>query len=477
MLHSVTIEPPPAAWRDLPPRSRAEATFLGRSAKHWQTLTRTELLGGDPHRVIATGHQPGFFHPGVLAKYLALDAAGAALSADALVEVVVDQDVGDLRSIRVPVIDSEEVLTAASLPWSLWPGEEPQSPTGRQPPLLVDPHAWRLAAGDRFALPQVEPRCRAMGRALGLLARSESRAEQTALAAALLREVDFANHSLPRLGTRAAGGACPPRYMVTASSLPTTSLWRAIIDRMREEPQAACESYNAAVAAQPAAGVAPLETRGSGGCEVPCWLITDDGLRHRAFEHDLRRPDALLWPRALLMTGLVRLALCDLFIHGTSGFEYDRITERWFDRWLDAPLAPRTMTTATMTLDFEHRPEAVGDLAHARWMMHHLPFNVHRFISDPEAKAQHEAIVNEIESLPRRSALRLAAFERLRTFQRDLLSRHPQLIDEARRRLRVAQRRMDESTVIGDRTWAFPLHDPESLAALAERVRDLFKER
>jgi len=477
MLHSVRIEPPPAAWRELFSSQRPDATILGRLASEWCSLTRRELLACDHQRLIATGHQAGFWHPGILAKYFALDAAGESLGAEALVEVVVDQDVNDLRSIRVPVIDAEDVLTARELTWSQWPGEEHAGPTGAQPPMLVDPHAWRLEAGERLALPQLESRCRAMGQALGLLRRCESRAMQAALAAGLLHEVRFANQALPRLTPREPVIPARPRYLVTASSLTSTTLWGALMDRMRDEPRGAWEAYNRAAAAHPNAGVAALERRASGGCEIPCWLITDDGERHRAFEHDLRRSGALLWPRALLMTAVVRLALCDLFIHGAGGYEYDRITEQWLGEWLGGALAPRAMVTATMTLDFDRRPADERDLARARWMTHHLPFNIDRFLDDLAPKRQREAILREIESLPRGSAPRRAAFDRMRSLQRDLVRVHQALLDEAREALRLTQRRVEEVSLINDRTWAFPLHDHAALERLRESIERRFERR
>ncbi len=474
MLQSVRIDPPPPAWRDLMTASHDDSMLLGRPLEQWRRLTRSELLGGEPRVVIATGHQAGFWHPGILAKYFALDAAGAALDAEALVEIIADQDVGDLHVLRAPVIDAEDLLAARLVHWSQWPDEESQGPTGAQPPMLVDPHAWRLGEGERFALPGLEGRCRVMGQALMLMRRAASRAEQACLAAALLRDVRFANRPMPLAGPP-PGPAEAPRLLVPASALVATTLWAALVEHLRADPARARQTYNHAAAARPQAGVAPLERRVSGGCEIPCWLITPDGLRHRAFEHDLQRRDARLWPRALLMTGFVRLALCDLFIHGAGGAEYDRVTETWFAEWLGVRLAPQAMATATMTLDFNREAASEHELARAKWMAHHLPFNIDRFLNDPRPRKQREEMLRTIGSLPRRSAARREAYERMRTLQRDLARRHGRILDEAERTVRLTARRLSERSLLNDRDWAFPLHPPAGLAELRSRVAEGFE--
>ncbi len=474
MLESVRIDPHPFEWRRLVSAPRTDGPILGRTIAQWQALTRRELLGAEPKRIIATGHQPGFFHAGILAKYLALDAAGAALDAEALIEIAVDQDTGELHVLRVPVIDCEGVLVRRDLHWSQWPGEAHEGPTGAQAPLIVDPHAWRLQDGERFALPGLEARCRVMGQALMLMRRAKSRAEQAALAAALLRDVRFANRSLPSAAEQTNAPA-RPRHLVCASSLAETSLWRTLLRHIQDGPLHAWQTYNDAAGRRPQAGVALLERRTSGGCEIPCWLITADGRRHRAFEHDLGRSDAVLWPRALLMTGIARLALCDLFIHGTGGSEYDRITEAWLADWLGADLAPQTTVTATATLDFHRDAASDADLAHARWMLHHLPFNVDRFLDDPRPRHQREAMRREIECLPRRSAARREVFERMRAMQRRLVEEHRSVLDDARLRARLIERRMEERPLLNDRTWAFPLHDHAVLTALSERLAGEFE--
>src|SRR5690606_40978326 len=86
--------------------------------------------------------------------------------------------------------------------------------------------------------------------------------------------------------------------------------------------------------------------------ELPLWRVDREGRRHRAFLHDLEM-DGTLYPRALMMTALARLGLCDLFIHGTGGGRYDQVTERWMYEWLKVKLAPMAVATASIHLPFK----------------------------------------------------------------------------------------------------------------------------
>ncbi len=473
MLQSIRIEPPPARWPGLI-ESQPPAEVLGAPVAHWRELTRRELLGRSFARIIATGHQAGFWHPGILAKYLAMDAAAEAMQADAAIELVVDQDVNDLRALRVPALDGQGVLAEQSMPWTYWPERELQSPTGNLPPILAEPGAWELEEGHLFAGTGIYMACRVMGRALLLHRNAASRAEQFALAAAMLREVRYANRRVASVGAEVHDPLGERRYLLPASLLTTTSLWRELLARMRADPRAMWESYNRAVAQSPGAGMLPLEHRPTGGREVPCWLITPDRQRHRAFEHDLQRPDARLLPRALLMTGMVRLALADLFIHGRSGAEYDLVTEHWFARWLGCDLAPRAMATATVTLDFDREPVEARDLARAKWLVHHLPYNLDRFLDDDAALRERTKLIQEIEALPRGSAERRERFDALRQKQRRLMESHPALVESAQTNLRLTERRMRERDLLNDRTWAFPLHPFDAMVELREKIRAAF---
>ena len=82
-----------------------------------------------PGVVITSGHQPGFHHPGILAKRFALDSAATPASGDAL-WLVADQDIDDPEVIRYPDLDEEGRLVARS--WRLLPSRRGM-PTALRP--------------------------------------------------------------------------------------------------------------------------------------------------------------------------------------------------------------------------------------------------------------------------------------------------------------------------------------------------------
>ncbi|MFO0875002.1 MAG: hypothetical protein U0575_13660 [Phycisphaerales bacterium] len=157
--------------------------------------------------------------------------------------------------------------------------------------------------------------------------------------------------------TRAAfdllGAACPPLPLVRSSALLETTLGRALLERIAADPWACAAAYNRAVAATP--GAATALTIRDDRVEVPLWRLDAEGRRMRAWDDDLERAAAgpatplsapaasivRLRPRALMLTGFLRLAACDAFIHGTGGA--DATASRWNAGWPNgsACVAPR----------------------------------------------------------------------------------------------------------------------------------------
>ena len=143
----------------------------------------------------------------------------------------------------------------------------------------------------------------------------------------------------------------PEPVQVFASTLHKSDLFGELVESMVREPRTMGEAYNQACEAFPDAGTRPLAIR-ERAIELPLWRIRPGEARMPVYSTQLDEiPRDQLAPRALLMTAIVRLAGCDLFIHGTGGAAYDRITERWIQTWLAQDLAPIGVASATRTLD------------------------------------------------------------------------------------------------------------------------------
>ena len=99
----VLIDPPMNQWRPRRPP---------RDARHELASRGIVSAAGSP--LIATGHQPWLWHPGILAKDLAA-AEAARLTRGSWFHLVVDQDALDPYKLEVP-LNRDGVLVVESLP-------------------------------------------------------------------------------------------------------------------------------------------------------------------------------------------------------------------------------------------------------------------------------------------------------------------------------------------------------------------------
>ncbi len=422
-------DPAPASWGEL---ARNHAATLGDEARTF----RRELELPDRSPIIATGHQSGFWHPGILAKYIAADVL-AGCTGGAAVSLVIDQDTSDPYALPVPDAAESGVveLRLARGEHAGRTGARPVEPAG-MPDLASE------APGERFV-----PALRDAVAALG----AESRAPSAALHAAR------ANALLLQRWTQAR--------LVPATRIAGTTLFRELLERLLADPAAAIRSYNAAAAAHPDAGVTPLADG-----ELPIWRIDGDGGRHRVLAEERGAlASARLAPRALLTTGLLRAAGADLFVHGTGGARYDPVAVAWLGDWAGLDLAPAVWISADLPLLGSVNARAA---AAAAWRAHHAR-HAPVMLDDHEHAARKRELVARIEAAPRASAERASLYAALQRLLADYRVGHgrrlAELHDEAARRRRAADARRPDL----DRAWPAILHPHDSLDGLATAIRTL----
>ncbi len=182
----------------------------------------------------------------------------------------------------------------------------------------------------------------------------------------------------------------PPAPSVFATALASTEAFAALLEAMRADPGACVRAYNRACAAHPDAGMRPLVAEEAPGqVELPLWRLVPGERKRPVFARELPSiPAHELAPRALLMTGLVRLFACDLFIHGFGGGGldgaggYEAINDGWFAAWRETsapvraalpwPPAPYVTVTATRLLPLgAEAPPTAAEAARAVWRAHH----------------------------------------------------------------------------------------------------------
>lgn len=438
------IRPETGAWR------AAVSSF----ATDTQKREFRQQLGLPTDRpVIMSGHQAQIWHPGILAKLLAMDAAARATAATPA-WVVVDHDENDPLRIRAPFIDSQGRLAAAEF----GPAKRDDGTPACRQPAWTPSADWSFPAGSQSAAPGVHS---GLGRVRAALLRHAGAPNAAMQAAAAAFEL--------------ARDLAPPPVLVPATSLAKTTLFAHLVARMREDPRACAESHNAAVRAFPSERIAPLTVDGD-TVELPLWTLEPamgSPRRKVHASHLASLPIDSLAPRALLLTGILRLAGCELFIHGLGGERYDRITEVWLENWLGQRLAPTAMTTATMRLRVPGCWPSAQSIAHASWTAHHARHDP-GLLGDAGRARRKSDLIEQIRQAPRKSRERLELYRSLHTLLRESHAEHGPTLSSLDRDAAAMQVRSSEAAIASDRTWAFPLFEPEQLAALRSSIHAHF---
>jgi len=403
-----------------------------------QSINARQQLGLPTDRpIIASGHQPILFHPGIVAKLIALDHWSSETGA-AAVWIVPDQDVVDPALVRLPKQDGES-LAVESI--RIGGGPIEHSPAASQPVIAI-----------KDGLPdQLDP----IGSWLMGYEHEPSLARQFASATVgmLCEQLDLQEPLL-----------------IFASDLLSTDAGSALLDVMLADPKAAIEFYNASVEKFPDAGVRPLSITES-RVELPLWRLDGEG-RVPVFvdlDSETMFDRSNLIPRGIMMTAIMRAFVCDLFIHGTGGYEYDQISEAWLDGWRDQALAPIAAATATMRLEFDI-PIAV-DPDRAVWAAHHARHDP-AMLGDYVAADRKLALVDEIAESKLHGNQNHTAklFAQLQQLLVETRSNHAGAIEEFDAASRAALDSREAREIANSRTWAFPLYTDLQLQSLKDEV-------
>lgn len=463
---SIALEPPGGSWlsriRAVPTHDTARATrdALGLS-------TDTPIVMG--------GHQPGLWHPGILAKLLAIRAccerAGAAAA-----WVVVDQSPG--AGARV---------------------DYPATPGGTDKPDAPDITRETLLLGTADAPPAAQRTTRPLAPRNG--ATSQVREGLATLARLLTAHADASSlaaqlhaactDALVELGLLERE-VTPVSFF--ASDLHTTPVFTKLLDAMRADAIACARLYNEAANNFPDAGVRALAIDGE-VVELPLWERTSTPDRPgpwRTVTSDRLAdlPNESIVLRGLPMTGLLRQHACDLFVHGTGGGAsgdteetrhagYDRVTEQWFADWLGVrDLAPSVVATATLRLDFHELPGVRNtptprQIADARALAHRAAHDP-TLLGDAERGRRKRELAAEIAALPRNSRERYTLYRRMHDLRDEAVEAHAETLKQLHTEAEALATRQHQASIIDDRTWSFLFHTPDALASLRREIDTAF---
>lgn len=428
----VTIEPACAQWESA-------------LSKHNPDPARRQLGIPNDRPVVFSGHQPIVFHPGILAKLIAQHEAATRTGA-ARVWIVADQDPVDLETVRVPVGRGKE-LKAQSVEL-LEPGSTPPGvPSASLPAMYIkDTDDERL--GDLVSY-------------LRGCAHESSLARQFATATIGLA-CDRLGIEMPRL-----------LYASELFSLRSDALWQ-YTHEMNVEPHRCVEAYNKAVASHPDARVRPLQIEGD-RVELPLWGLRENRARVPVDTNTIGDfgPGSLA-PRGLLMSLLVRAHLGELFIHGTGGWAYDRITQDWARDWLGIELAPMALATATQRLDLGFDLSETMGLDDASWALHHAR-HTPSMVGDAQAQREKDELVEQIAAMKEAGENPDPVYQRLIRLLEAYREAHQSELQSFQTRVEHARANRKQIELANDRTWPFVLFGDEQLGALKRAVVDAMR--
>jgi len=443
--------------------------------------------------IVATGHQPDLYHPGVWVKDFLLDQVAREVGATG-VDIVVDTDGFDAVAITTPCLKPNiqrcTTLLARGSATACYA-------------LTPVPDAEELDAA-----------CAAVSEALSTLGDSavvsvfSAFCEELRGAASdaenLAELVTFARR---RFEARAGTGYLEVPITEFARSEPFA---RFLVD-MALDAERFCSAYNtelehyrALTKTRSAAQPFPNLGADAHSRELPLWHV---GSQHRDSvwaeegsggavrlvaggrtivelprEPDraveaLRSSGALIAPKALALTLYVRMFTCDLFIHGTGGGRYDRVTDGVIRRYFG--VEPPAFVVATATMHLPHSAELVReeDVSAAKERLNRLEHNPDvllgevEFSSEGEREAALELAAEKkalVTAIGQPDADRKAIGIRIREVNTELAGALEPLKRQYQAELSALEEGLTASDVLTDRTYPFCFWDP---AMIAEQVR------
>ncbi|MBL4590387.1 MAG: hypothetical protein JKY96_00355 [Phycisphaerales bacterium] len=427
-IDSITIEPAFSRWR------KALSSVVG--ADFEADRAAMGLPGDVP--IVMSGHQAVVFHPGIVAKIAALMHSAKQTGAHP-VWIVPDQDAVDPMRIRMPVGAGLD-MTAETLQIAPSPMESVAGVS--------------LDAIGEFDADVPEELSELVDYLYGY-AGEESLAAQF-------------GYGVVGLACGWLGVQMPT--IVFASQLRKTQAFSAMVESMREDPRACVDAYNAAVAAFADGGVRRLDVDDE-KLELPLWRVRPGKARERVFAHQLDEvPKDELIARGLMMTAVVRSTLCELFIHGTGGWGYDRITEHWMRAWRGVELSPMAHVTATQKLDFQVDGQRVIEPQRAKWEAHAARHNP-ALVGDQSTQDAKDRLLGQIKEYQDAGENPIGAYRAMHALLDEYRETNAQALKGLVDRAEEASAHRRAFELADDRTWAFVCFDADSGLRLMEGVR------
>lgn len=524
----VVTVPRACTWTTLARANRAAADawafqVAGMPVARWRREGRNELwalacaatdeMDGQPPRtapggpgklVLGTGHQPELFHPGIWVKALLLDVICRSESVAGL-NVIVDSDLPDASRILVPEYRDRHWHKS----WTPIPGMRNGLPWEVQPPLRPD--QWKRLLGEvaqkaeRSADSETSEAVDACGRFADLVLHSRPVREARTLAESLARarrawEATDGRTTLVELPvSRLAASAAFFRFVAEILGRLDT-FWAAYNGSLR--------LFREERGIRSQANPAPDLRRRDDLWETPFWCLHPSGERRglfvkgrpghwllqskdsdllelpadpveaairleETFGHGTRGQTFALRPRALMLTTFLRMAACDLFVHGMGGVHYEGVGDEMLRRfWGIEPLG-FAAASATLHADLGVQVPHGDDPRALVQRLRDLQWNPQRFASRMEGDREQadrlvkrkEALAAELRQLPR--GRKAKQTRDLRAVNQELGEHLVRFRAGLAMRLARARIEQEEKRVLTCREYPFFLFDAARVRGLA----------
>ncbi len=422
---------------DLEPSAESWKQALQNHTPH---AARAQLGIPNDRPIVMSGHQPIVFHNGILAKLIAQHEIAQSTGAGR-VWIIPDQDIVDLETIRVTIGSGKDLRTRTIQ--ILEPGSIPPGVPGASLPAMepLDPDDDRLSELVEY---------------LRGYTYESTLARQFASATIQL--------ACDRLGID------PPQIIYASDLFTSEAVWDHVCSAMRLDPEDAVRSYNDAAEKHPEAKIRPLEINGD-DYERPVWRLRDGYPRTPV--NDATFDQLTTAPRALLMSGICRAFLSELFIHGSGGWTYDQITEHWFKDWLSIDLNPMARASASVYLSLGIDDPAI-DLKEAHWRFHHARHHP-ALVGDDDAQHARDELVKQINAARASDDNPDPIYQQLVRVLEDHRVRNAEALSALESQIEHARTHAKQIELANDRTWAFPLFDDNALHTLKNRIHDALR--
>ncbi len=492
----------------------SRTNLLGRSLADLRALARTETLAAArqvhaeldlpspstaaPSPLIATGHQPDLFHPGVWIKHFAASRL-ARVHEGCSLSVIIDGDVAKTSAIRVPVRRGES-LQIIRVPFDRWNGaivfeERPVLDealfagfanevqialrgSGWEPIL---PRFWAEAIQLRARTPLLGLRiagarrrweeswnCHNWEVPMSRLCRTEAFAWFAChLLAELPRFREAHNRRLAafRAGNRIRDPSRPMPDLIQQGGWLAAPFWVRPPGQHRRER----------VFVRPSGG--ELELWNSAGLFGRLPAANPEAMVQawRAFEdHGYK-----LRTRALTTTLFLRLFVADLFIHGIGGAIYDAVTDGLIQDFYGPSTAPPFLTlSATLRLPLTMPKPPTPPLGVIARRLRDLHFNPDRHLpaearAIPEVEILIQAKRDLVARAPTGKEAKRTRFNQLRQLNERLRHYAASELVAVETELRRAELIAGTGPIVRDREYAFCLYPEEKLLQLFRGIEAL----